>query len=195
MSFMTQVRSANGITLVPLETRLFSQRRLYIEGTICSEAANNFIRELTLLLTESSDAPITVCINSPGGEVPAGMLIYDAVQGCPAELTIICHELCASMAAVILAGGQKGRRLILPHSRVMIHEPFIFAEGMTGRADEIRRTAEKLEETRKLTSELISKATGRTSGDVDKALSAERFMNAEEAVKFGICDRIVTSIV
>lgn len=187
-------KTSNGSAWVPVESWLLPEGRIFIHGDITEEVAGEFIEKLLYLRNEKTDKRIRIYINSEGGEVNAGMLIYDAIKGLKNETDIICTGIAASMAALILAGGQKGRRFILPHSKVMIHEPLV-AGGVGGSATTIQRTAESILETKRASVELLASDTGKSIADVEKAISFDNYMNAKEAVAFGICDRIITEIV
>ena len=186
-----EIETAKGSREVSLMTRNLMERRIFLFGEITSDTANEFV--LQMLYLENSDEPISIIINSPGGEVNAGLLIYDMMQSCKNEINIYCAGRAASMAAIILAGGAKGHRFILPHSRTMIHEPLI-SGGIGGSATSIRNISESIMETRRLTNGILAKHTGRTEAEIDEATSFDNYMNAEQAVEFGICDRIVNEI-
>lgn len=181
--------SCNGVNVVPLRTRHFSNGRLFLTGEVTEDRANDFVSQM-LYLVEKGE-PVEIYINSPGGSVNAGLVIYDMIQACAEKIDIdlYCVGLAASMGAVILAGGKKGHRFILPHSKVMIHEPLI-AGGMGGSATSIKKTADSILETKAVTNGILAKHTGKTMEEIDEATSFDNFMNAEEAVKFGICDKI-----
>ena len=190
----TMIKGSNGITLVPAETRLLSDRKVFIEGEITASSACEFVRAVMLLVKESVDKPIDVYINSPGGEVNAGLLIYDTMKSIDIEINLHCIGMAASMAAIIFAGGKMGHRYITPHGQVMIHEPLIVG-GLGGSATSIMRSAESVMEMKKLTVELLSADTHRSREEVEAAISYDNTMNAEAAVAFGICDSIEYSIV
>ncbi len=181
--------SCDGLREVSLRTKHFSNGKLFLNGEVTDEMANNFVSEL-LYLTEKGD-PVDIYINSPGGSVNAGLVIYDVIQSCSEkiEINLFCTGMAASMAAIILAGGQKGHRFILPHSKVMIHEPLIDG-GIGGSATSIKKTADSIMETRSMTNGILAKHTGKTIKQIDKATAYDNFMNAKEAVAFGICDDI-----
>ena len=181
--------SCNGVSVVPLRTRHFSNGRLFLTGEVTEDMANDFVSQM-LYLVEKGE-PVEIYINSPGGSVNAGLVIYDMIQACAEKIDIdlYCVGLAASMGAVILAGGKKDHRFILPHSKVMIHEPLI-AGGMGGSATSIKKTADSILETKAVTNGILAKHTGKTMEEIDEATSFDNFMNAEEAVKFGICDKI-----
>lgn len=192
--FNVPYKSSNGLAWIPIESWLLPEGKLFIEGEITEETANEFIQKLMYMKKEKPEEKIRIYVNSRGGEVNAGMLIYDAIKGLKNETDIICIGIAASMAAIILAGGQKGHRFILPHSKVMIHEPLV-AGGIGGSATTIQRTAESILETKRVSVELLASDTGKSIEDVKKAISFDNFMNAQEAVAFGICDRIITDFV
>ena len=158
------------------------------------DAACELVQKLMYMKTAKPKAGMRLYINSVGGAVNAGLLIYDALKGLEMEYEVYCIGMAASMAAIILAGGQKGRRFILPHSKVMIHEPLI-ADGISGSATTIQKTAESIMETKQIAVSLLSADTGKPRAVVEKAISYDNFMNAEEAVAFGVCDEIVERII
>ena len=190
----TIVRSSHGIALVPAESSLLSERKLFIEGEITSASACGFVKSIMLLVKDDSEKPIDIYINSPGGEVNAGLLIYDTLKGLKTEVYLHCIGICASMAAIILASGKKGHRYILRHSQTMIHEPLI-AGGVGGSATSIKRTAESILDARAKTIELLIADTGRTKKEIEAAISFDNYMDAEESIAFGLCDRIEESVV
>ena len=187
-----EVESAQGVREVSLNTRHLMNRRIFIHGEINDESANDFLSQMLYLEQESSE-PITIYINSPGGSVNAGLVIYDCIQSSEVEINMICAGMAASMAAVILAGGQKGRRFILPHSKVMIHEPLI-SHGVGGSATSIKNISDSIIETRELVNNILAKHTGKTVDEVNKATSFDNYMNAEEAIQFGLCDAITEKV-
>ena len=186
-----EVESARGTREVSLRTSGLMNRRLFLLGEIDTEMANDFLAQILYLQEENE--PVDIIINSPGGEVTAGLLIYDMIQSCPFEVRTYCAGMAASMAAILLASGSKGHRYILPHSKVMIHEPLI-AGGIGGSATSIRNISDNILETRKLTNSLLAGHTGKSLKEINKATSFDNYMNAEQAVEFGICDQIVSRI-
>ncbi len=184
-----EVESANGIREVSLRTKHFSNGKVFLTGEVTEEMANDFVSEL-LYLTDKGE-PIDIYINSPGGSVSAGLVIYDVIQACSEkiEINLYCIGMAASMGAVILAGGKQGHRFILPHSKVMIHEPLI-SGGMGGSATTIKKTAESILETKAITNGILAKHTGKTVEEIDEATAYDNFMNAQEAIEFGLCDEI-----
>lgn len=181
--------SCNGVREVQLMTKHFGNRKLFINGEVTDEMADDFVSKMLYLC--QTPEPIDIYLNTPGGSVNAGLVIYDIIQACEKKIpvNIYCTGMASSMGAVILAGGQKGRRFILPHSKVMIHEPLI-SGGMGGSATSIKKTAESILETKAITNGILAKHTGKTIEEIDEATSFDNFMNAEEAIEFGLCDEV-----
>ena len=181
--------TCDGVREVQLMSKHFANRKLFLTGEITEETSNRFVSEL-LYLAES-DEPIDIYLNSPGGSVNAGMVIYDVIQALEDKVpvNIYCIGMAASMGAIILAGGHKGRRFILPHSKCMIHEPLI-SGGFGGSASSIKKTADSILETKDIINGVLAKHTGKSLKEIDKATSYDNFMNAEESVNFGLCDEI-----
>lgn len=178
-----------GVNTIDLKTKHFTNRKLFLLGEVNERMANDFVSELLYLAEQ--EKPVDIYINSPGGSVNAGLVIYDVIQACEDKIPInmYCIGMAASMGAVLLAGGQKGRRFILPHSKCMIHEPLIVG-GMGGSATSVKKTAESILETKALTNGILAKHTGKTVEEIDAATAYDNYMNAEKAVEFGLCDEI-----
>lgn len=188
-------KTSGGINCLPLESVLLAQRKVFLTdpGGIDFSSANRIVQQLLFLESEDSERPVDLIISSPGGEVLAGLMIYDQLKGMTTPVNLYCTGLAASMAAIILAGGEKGRRLVLPHSKIMIHQPLI-AGGIGGNASSIQRTAELIMETKAITSELLARDTGHSVEEVEAAIAFDNHMSAKEAVEWGICDKIVPRI-
>ncbi len=183
--------TAKGLQTIPVAGTLLSDRKIFLDEMITPETAMSFIQALMYL--SKTNEPINIYINCPGGEVNSGLAIYDAIQGCKNEINMYCVGIAASMASLILAAGQKGRRFILPHSKVMIHE-VLLGKGVTGSATSISKLSESIMEIRDVVNGILAEHTGRSLKEINKATSFDNEMNAEEAVKFGICDSITNSI-
>ena len=168
-------------------TQHFQNGRLFLVGPIDQRMAMDLISAMLILAEQKKE--VEIIIDSPGGEVSAGLMIYDTVNSYKYPITMYCTGLAASMAAVILAGGQKGRRFILPHSKVMIHEPLI-SGGLGGSASSIEKTAHNILETKAVLNKILSEHTGKSVSEINKATADDNFMSSEEAVEFGICDEI-----
>lgn len=184
-----QNKSANGITLVPIGTQLLSDRKIFIQGEINADAANLFIAQVMYLNGENNESPIDVFINSPGGEIVSGMMMYDVIQSSKAPIRVFCTGMAYSMGAVLLACGCHGR-YILPNAEVMIHEPLL-SNGVRGNATSIRSVSDNLLEVRSKMNRILSKHTGRTVEEIEKATAYDHYMTPEESVEFGLCDKVM----
>ena len=185
-----EIEGANGSREIMLGSRHLANRRIFLNGEINSEMADKFLKQM-LYLKEMGDETVTIYVDSPGGEVNAGLMIYDIIQNADFPIDMVCTGLAASMGAVIMAGGQAGRRYILPHSNMMIHEPLI-SNGVGGSATSIKNISDSIIKTREMINGILSKHTGKTIEEIDKATSFDNHMNAEEAIEFGLCDKVTT---
>ncbi len=184
--------SVNGIQEVSLYTNAFSNRKIFLFGAIDEATVYTFTAQM-LYLMEDEQSPIYIYINSPGGEVNSGLAIYDLIQSCKAPVIMICIGMAASMGALIFAGGRKGYRFMLPHSQVMIHEPLVL-NGIGGSASSIKSTADSILQTRELLNGILAEHTGKSLEEINKAADHDNFMTAEQAVHFGLCDKVVAHI-
>lgn len=189
MGVTIELNSSTGRREVSLKAVFLAERKVFITGSIDTAAADDIVMQLMWLQQESDD-PISIVINSPGGEVTSGLAVYDTIQSITVPIYMYCVGIAASMASLLLAGGQHGRRYILPHSKVMIHEPYL-SGGVGGSAGRIQSTAQELLKTQQTFHALMARHTGRIEAEIEKAADHDNFMTAEEAVAFGICDRIV----
>ena len=185
-----QVKSASGITLVPLSSTMFSRRTVFIEGSIEHETANDFMKEIMLLTAEDHDSPIHILINSPGGEINSGMLVYDVIQSSVAPLVLYCTGRAYSMAALLFASGNAGRYM-LPHSEIMIHEPLL-GNNVTGNSSTIKSISDSMWNIRKQMNELFAMHTGRTVSEIEEATGYDHYFDSSESVDFGLCDGVVS---
>lgn len=142
-----------------------------------------------LYLDSISQEPIYLYINSPGGSVSAGLAIYDTMQSVGSEVATVCQGTAASMAAVILSGGSRGKRFILPHSEVMIHQP---STGMEGKASDLMISMKHLEQNHQVLTQILAENCGHSKEEIQKDIAADYWMNATEAVSYGIVDSIIT---
>ena len=183
-----QVYTSNAVTVIPIEARLLARRKVFVQGEINEKVANEFMQEIMLLNFEDKEAGIDVIINSHGGEIHAGMLMYDCIQGSEAPIRLICTGCAYSMAAVLFAGGKHGRYM-LPHSKLMVHEPLI-SGGIGGKSSSIKSISDSLLETRKMINEIVAEHTHKTMEEIDEATSYDNYFNAEEAVAVGFADGV-----
>ena len=184
-----QVKSSNGITLVPVDSKLMANRKIFIEGEIDSEKACEFVKEVMLLNAEASQSPIDVLISSPGGEINSGMLMYDVIQASIAPIRMFCIGRAYSMGAVLFACGNHGRYM-LPHGELMIHEPLL-GNRVGGNSSSIKSISDSLLETKRKMNQLLAKHTGKSEEEVEKATGFDHYFSPEESVEFGLCDQIV----
>lgn len=180
--------SHSGVREITLYTKHLMNRRIFLQGEIDEETANEALSQI-LYLKDENDSPIDIFINSRGGDVNCGLMIYDIIQSVKIPINLYCTGMAASMAAVILAGGQKGRRFILPHSKTMIHKVSV-ANGIGGYTTSGDNASKSVAETRKIVNGLLAKHTGRSLEEIEQAAACERCMSAEESVEFGLCDAI-----
>lgn len=183
------VKSSNGITQVSADSKLLSQRKVFIEGEITAEAACEFIKKIMILNAEDASKPIDVLINSPGGEINSGMVMYDVIQASKAPIRIFCIGRAYSMGAVLFACGNHGRYM-LPHSELMLHEPLL-GNRVGGNSSSIKSISESLLETKRKMNQILAKHTGKSEEEVEKATSYDHYYSPEESKDFGLCDQIV----
>jgi ATP-dependent Clp protease protease subunit len=169
-------------------SRLLEDRIVFISGEIDDYIANTVIAQLLYLESKSKKEDIYLYINSPGGVVTSGLAIYDTMQYVKPDIVTICIGQAASMAAVLLAAGTKGKRCALPNSRIMIHQPI---GGAYGQATDIEIQAKEILRLKKVLNGILSKHTGQPIDKIEKDVERDFFMNAEEAKKYGIIDKIL----
>ena len=171
-------------------SRLMRDRILFLGSAINDHVANILVAQLLFLASEDSEKEIGIYINSPGGSVSAGLAVYDTMQfiSCPVATT--CVGLAASMAAVLLCAGSKGKRTVLPNSKVMIHQPL---GGAWGQASDVEIAAAQIMKTKKRIVDIIARHTGRSSDDVHRDCDRDYYMDADEAVAYGVADRVVVT--
>ncbi|HNX62118.1 MAG TPA: ATP-dependent Clp endopeptidase proteolytic subunit ClpP [Candidatus Limiplasma sp.] len=168
-------------------SRLLKDRIVFLGGEIDDDTANVVVAQLLFLEMENPDADISLYINSPGGSVTAGMAIFDTMNYIKPNVRTVCVGMAASMGAFLLMAGQKGKRLALPNSEVMIHQPL---GGASGQATDVQIRAEWLLKTKQKMNRLIAEMTGQPLTKVEKDVERDYFMGAEEALKYGIIDEI-----
>jgi len=174
---------------ISIYSRLSVERILFLGQEVTDGLANALVAQMLYLDSEDPSKPIYLYINSPGGSVTAGMAIYDTMQYIKAEVVTICVGLAASMGAFLLASGSPGKRLALPHARIMIHQPM----GGTGRrqATDIDIEAKEILRIRQQLNEIMANRTGQTIERIEKDTDRDYFLSAEEAVAYGLIDKVV----
>lgn len=170
-------------------SRLLKDNIIFIGTAIDDTVANLVVAQLLHLAHENPNKDIQIYINSPGGSVTAGMAIYDTMQFVRPDISTIAVGVSASMGALLLAGGTKGKRFALPNARVMIHQPH---GGMEGTAKDIEITAEEMLKTRRLMEKLLTKHTGQPLKNIERDTERDKWLNAEEAKKYGLVDDVIT---
>ena len=169
-------------------SRLLKERIVLIGTPIDDTISSLVIAQLLFLESEDPDKDIHLYINSPGGSVTAGLAIYDTMQYIRPEVSTICIGMAASMAAVLLTGGQKGKRSVLPNARVMIHQPW---GGVQGTASDIRIQAEEILKTKKRINEILASHTGKPVEIIEKDTDRDYYMSSQEAKEYGLIDNIL----
>ncbi len=172
-------------------SRLLKDRIIFLGSAVDDNVANLVIAQLLFLQSEDSDTDISLYINSPGGSVSAGLAILDTMNFIKPDVSTICLGQAASMGAILLAGGEKGKRKILPNSRVMIHQPL---GGIEGQAADIEIHAREIISIRKKINVLLSEMTGKTVEQINKDSDRNYFMSATEAVDYGLVDQIISPL-
>ena len=185
-------RSSRGERTYDIFSRLLMDRIVFLGAPINDDVSNIIIAQLLFLDADNPERDIYLYINSPGGIVSSGMAIYDTVQFLRAPVNTICMGMAASMAAFLLAAGTKGKRSALPHARIMIHQP---SGGTQGTAADIEIQAREILYLRSQLNELYSKHTQKTVEQIEKDMDRDRFMSAEEAVEYGLIDKVIQNVV
>lgn len=180
-------RSGNGERSYDIYSRLMKDRIVFLSGPIDDGLANTVVAQLLFLEMEKPNADISLYINSPGGSVTAGMAIYDTMQYIKSPVRTVCIGMAASMGAFLLMAGEKGKRMALPNSEVMIHQP---SGGAQGQATDVTIRAEWLLRTKKKMTGMIADMTGQDVERVGRDVERDYFMTAEEALAYGIIDEI-----
>ena len=182
-------QTSRGERSYDIYSRLLEDRIIFLGEEVTDVSASVIIAQLLFLEAEDPSKDIHLYINSPGGSVTAGMAIYDTMNYIKCDVSTICMGLAASMGAFLLAGGTKGKRLALPNSEMMIHQP---SGGARGQASDIKIVADNIIKTRKRLNEMLAANTGRPIEDIERDTERDNFMTAEEAKAYGLIDEIVT---
>ena len=187
---MVVEQTSRGERAYDIYSRLLKERVIFVVGPVEDYTANLVVAQLLYLESENPDKDIHLYINSPGGIVSAGLAIYDTMQFIKPEVSTMCVGQAASMGAVLLAAGAKGKRFCLPHSRVMIHQPL---GGFQGQATDIDIHAREILKTREQLNQLLARHTGRAVEDIAKDTDRDNFMSPDQAVAYGLIDRVLDS--
>ncbi len=182
-------KSPQGERAYDIYSRLLKEGVVFLGGPIDDTMANIVIAQLLFLQSEDPKKEISMYINSPGGQISAGMAIIDTMQHIKNDVSTVCVGMAASMAAVILSCGAKGKRYALPNSEIMIHQPL---GGVEGQASDIEISAKRILKNRAVLNKMLSKNTGQTLSKIEKDVDRDFFMDAEESKKYGIVDQILS---
>ncbi len=183
--------SSRGERSFDIFSRLLRERIIFLGSEIDDDVANSVVAQLLLLDSENPEKDIMLYINSPGGVITAGMAIYDTMKLIKADVSTICLGDAASMGAFLLSGGTKGKRLALPNSRIMIHQPL---GGAKGQATDIEIEAKEILRMKTMLCELMAEHTGQKVEKIKKDTERDNFMTAQEALEYGLIDRIITKV-
>lgn len=188
---MVVEQTAKGERAYDIYSRLLKERIIFIGGVVDDEVANVIIAQFLFLQAEDAAKDINIYINSPGGVVTAGLAIYDTMQYLKPPIATICIGQAASMGALLLGAGEKGKRFALPNARIMIHQPL---GGAQGQATDIEIQTQEILRIKKLLNEIMSRHTGQSLAKIEKDTDRDFYMGADEAVKYGLIDQVITSV-
>lgn len=183
-------QNSRGERSYDIYSRLLKDRIIFLGEEVNETTASLVVAQLLFLESEDPNKDIHLYINSPGGMVSAGFAIYDTMRYVKCDVSTICIGMAASMGAFLLAGGTKGKRFALPNSEIMIHQP---SGGAKGQATEIEIVAENILKTKKKLNQILSENTGKPIEEIEKDTDRDNYMSAEEALEYGLIDKIVTS--
>ncbi len=183
-------QSGRGERQYDIYSRLLRERVIFMVGEVNDYMANLVVAQLLFLESENPDKDISLYINSPGGSISAGMAIFDTMQFIKPDVSTLCTGMAASMGAFILAAGAKGKRFSLPNSRLMIHQP---SGGARGQASDIEIHAREMTYVRQRFNAIFAEMTGRSVEQVSKDTERDNFMSAQEAVEYGMIDKVLVS--
>jgi len=183
-------QTSRGERAYDIYSRLLKERVIFVVGEVEDHMANLVVAQLLFLESDNPDKDIALYINTPGGSVSAGLAIYDTMQFVKPDVTTICTGQAASMGAVLLAGGAKGKRYCLPNSRVMIHQPL---GGFQGQASDVEIHAREILYLRGRMNEILAKHTGQPVDAIARDTDRDNFMSGDEAVKYGLVDKVMAA--
>jgi ATP-dependent Clp protease, protease subunit len=178
---------------IDIYTRLSQERIIFLGQEVSDGLANRIVAFLLYLDSDDSSKPIYLYINSPGGSITAGMAIYDTMQYIKSEVITICVGQAASMGSFLLAAGSPGKRVALPHARIMIHQPLL-SGGMRGQATDIQIEAQEILRIREQLNQMLADRTGQPLSKIEKDTDRDYFMSAQEALEYGLIDKVIEGI-
>ncbi|MFM7751195.1 MAG: ClpP family protease [Opitutaceae bacterium] len=173
--------------------KFLEQRKIFLWGAVTDETAKDITEKLLYLESVAPGKDITFYINTPGGSITAGMAVYDTMQLVTSPITVVVTGMAASMGSILLSGAKKGRRLLYPHSRVLIHQPLISGR-MIGPASDINIQAREMEKLRAELNQILASASGQPLERINRDTDRDFYLNAVEAIEYGLADRIVNEV-
>ncbi len=176
-----------------IQKKFLEQRKIFLWGAVTDESAKDLTEKLLYLEATDPGKEITFYINSPGGSVTAGMAVYDTMKLITSPITVVVTGMAASMGSILLSGAPKGRRLLYPHSRVLIHQPLISGR-MVGPATDINIQAKEMEKLRAELNQILADASGQPIDRINQDTDRDFYLNAKEAIAYGLADRIVDKV-
>ncbi len=194
MSFIPYVvrQNGRGEQSFDIYSRLLADRIIFLGEEVSDASAGVIIAQMLYLEAEDPGKDIQFYINSPGGSVSAGFAVYDTMQYVKCDVATLCIGLAASFGAFLLAGGTRGKRTALPNAEIMIHQPAIHGDGIRGQASDIRIMSDHMLKSRERLNRILAENTGRTEAEILAATERDRYLSPEEALAFGLIDRIIT---
>ena len=187
---MVVEQTSKGERAYDIYSRLLKERIVFLVGPVNDAVASLVTAQLLFLESENPEEPISLYINSPGGLVTAGLAMYDTIQYIRCPVHTVCIGQASSAGSLILASGKSGHRYALPHAKIMIHQP---SGGFSGQATDIKIHAEEILKTKKRLNEIYQKHTNISINEIEKAMERDRFFDPEEALKFGLIDKVITN--
>ena len=195
MSFVPYVveQTAHGERSYDIFSRLLNDRIIVLSEDVNDTSASLVVAQLLYLEGQDPDKDISLYINSPGGSITAGMAIYDTMNYIKCDVSTICIGMAASMGAFLLAAGAKGKRMALPNSEIMIHQPLISGGGLQGQTTDIKIHTDHLVRTREKMNTILAQRTGKTVEQIAQDTERDNYLSAQEAMEYGLIDSVITS--
>jgi ATP-dependent Clp protease protease subunit len=189
----SQAKNRHAPVAMLVQKKFLEQRKIFLWGAVTDETAKDITEKLLYLESSAPGKDITFYINTPGGSITAGMAVYDTMKLVTSPITIVVTGMAASMGSILLCGAAKGRRLLYPHSRVLIHQPLISGR-MVGPATDINIQAKEMEKIRAELNQILATASGQPLERINRDTDRDFYLNAQEAIDYGLADRIVDKV-
>lgn len=186
-------KTSRGERSYDIFSRLLSDRVIFLGEEVSDTSASLIVAQLLFLEAQDPDKDIHLYVNSPGGSVTAGFAIYDTMKYIKCDVATICIGMAASFGAFLLAGGTHGKRMALPNSEIMIHQPAMHGSGIQGPASDIKIMSDYMQKSKHRLNKILSENTGHTIEEIEKDTDRDNFMSAEEALKYGLIDSVISS--